>query len=865
MAKLIRKSGRKGFALRSCVDLHFRLRLPLEPEQIKDADIAVDFTGQAFAETLAAMKTFKNENELSAHLEWGMKKRSPSGLSFPNIVASGKNATILHYLKNDEPIAPGSLVLLDFGVRYGTMHADITRTVPHNGKYNPLQALLYGIVLDANKETAKNARPGETIRNLNKKTWEFLEAELKTRFLNKGGKAIRSYLGQPHGVSHLMGEQEHDGDPYRIYQDYPLKEGWQISNEPGLYGHFEITLNGRKYLRMDRNPGGRRFADYQGRLPQPMRRSSQGNRANWKRFCHVRGALEARKRPPAHDYFYIYGTYNGSKAPAQPRKRRNMSDEKNKDPKAKPASAAGAPGTPAAGISAQPAKKPAALDGAKAAKPAVPRPAKDPMREEDVFPAEDEDELEEDEDDEKSADPLFGDESGEAEEGVLEAVLANTDTSERIILVVDEDGQRRNETVSIITQILPNAVIEVADDPEEALGMMEEGDFDTFVVNFLMPGYSSSPFVKAVANHPGASAPDRFRRGQDVGCGGSQKGIENHPAQAPVRSGHQHGDGNARGRSRGRIGATYLPRRNPSVAHPENKNPDIGTPLLPNGWGGVFRLRARASVRRPPVPDAGMDYSDQAVLAGFAEKARQLAFVSGAAEGGLGQGLDFPVIRLHDPGLQDLGLGFSLVAAVQRQLGLEQMGFGAAVLDRQQVVQGPFAIAELARGEIQLGLFPKGFLGQGSAGLALKAADGFPGRGEFAQLAVEPRIQQQVAGMPGVAGLAEGDHAPGLGRFGGLDVIFDQAREQIVRPGETAHAFEPYRFGIVPTAVQEQRFAPLQVDHLLALQLVPACGQHARRFGVLLGSHQAQTQDAGILGIGRLRPMGHLREDQAFA
>jgi Xaa-Pro aminopeptidase len=250
LEKLIRKGGRpagKRFELKSCVDLHFRLRLPLEPEQIRDADIAVAYTGQAFAETLAAMKTFKDENELSAHLEWGMKKRSPAGLSFPNIVASGRNATILHYMKNDEPIAPGSLVLLDFGVRYGTMHADITRTVPHNGKYNPLQALIYGIVLDANKETAKNARPGETIRNLNKRTWEFLEAQLQARFFARGGKAMRSYLGQPHGVSHLMGEQEHDGDPHRLYQDYPLQVGWQISNEPGLYGHFQITLEGKKY------------------------------------------------------------------------------------------------------------------------------------------------------------------------------------------------------------------------------------------------------------------------------------------------------------------------------------------------------------------------------------------------------------------------------------------------------------------------------------------------------------------------------------------------------------------------------------------------------------------------------------------
>lgn len=154
-----------------------------------------------------------------------------------------------------------------------------------------------------------------------------------------------------------------------------------------------------------------------------------------------------------------------------------MSDDKNKDPKASSAPG-GAP---------QPKK------------PAPSKPPKEAMRETEIFPA-DEDE-EDDEADAAPADALFNDESGDEEE-VLEGAIAATDTSERIILVVDEEGQRRNETVAIITQILPNAVIEVASDPEEALGMMEEGDFDTFVVNFLMPGYSSSPFVKSVANHP---------------------------------------------------------------------------------------------------------------------------------------------------------------------------------------------------------------------------------------------------------------------------------------------------------------------------------------------------------------------------
>lgn len=85
---------------------------------------------------------------------------------------------------------------------------------------------------------------------------------------------------------------------------------------------------------------------------------------------------------------------------------------------------------------------------------------------------------------------------------LLETAFVPTDTSERFILVVDEEGQRRTETVSIVQQILPNAVIEVADDPDEALEVMEEAEFDTYVVNFLMPGFSASPFVKAVANHP---------------------------------------------------------------------------------------------------------------------------------------------------------------------------------------------------------------------------------------------------------------------------------------------------------------------------------------------------------------------------
>jgi Xaa-Pro aminopeptidase len=238
---------RAGFKIETCAPQHYRLRLPLDKDQIKDVDKAVEVTRAAFVETLAEVSNLRTETELEARLQYGMLRRSPYGLAFPSIIAGGRNATVLHYLKNDEALPQDGLVLMDFGARWGTMHADITRVFPMNGRFNPLQALIYGIVLDAAKENQRNAKPGATIRTLNDKVWTFLENALQERFLSKGGKALRAYSGKPHGVSHLMGEQEHDGDPHRIYQDHPLQPGWQISNEPGLYGHFAITINGKRY------------------------------------------------------------------------------------------------------------------------------------------------------------------------------------------------------------------------------------------------------------------------------------------------------------------------------------------------------------------------------------------------------------------------------------------------------------------------------------------------------------------------------------------------------------------------------------------------------------------------------------------
>lgn len=251
-----------GCSIESVAPMHFRLRLPLDSWRIQEAERAQGWTDEAFRAILPRVSSLGSETRLTAALEGEMLSRSSFGLAFPTICAGGRNACTLHYMKNDEPLPADGLVLLDFGCRSSVMHSDISRTLPVSGRFDPLQRLLYEIVLEAMAFNQANVRPGATIRELNAKVWQRLEDLLEERILSKGGTCERAYVEgavqplpgkakahprQPHGVSHLMGEQEHDGDPFRLYQDIPLEPGWMLSNEPGLYGHFRMRIDGTLY------------------------------------------------------------------------------------------------------------------------------------------------------------------------------------------------------------------------------------------------------------------------------------------------------------------------------------------------------------------------------------------------------------------------------------------------------------------------------------------------------------------------------------------------------------------------------------------------------------------------------------------
>jgi Xaa-Pro aminopeptidase len=237
----------KAPALQNIMKNHFALRLPLDKYDVANASKAQDITGNGFKVLLRNFKKFKNECQVQGFLEGQMLMNSPFGLSYPSIIASGANANILHYTKNDDDFSKNEMMLMDFGVRWMTMHADITRTFPISGRFNPMQKILYEIVLKAQLAVQKKACAGVTVDELNTLCWDKVNQGLEKEFTAIGGKSKLQYKERPHGVSHLMGEQEHDGDPFRNYGLQPMKAGWMISNEPGLYGEFRLTLKGKTY------------------------------------------------------------------------------------------------------------------------------------------------------------------------------------------------------------------------------------------------------------------------------------------------------------------------------------------------------------------------------------------------------------------------------------------------------------------------------------------------------------------------------------------------------------------------------------------------------------------------------------------
>ena len=202
------------------------IKSPAEIELIKDA---IHTTDVALRNVLSKMEAGRFEYNLRNIFEFTVKEDLNATLAFPSIVAGGKNAVILHYPNAQDVIKEGDLVLLDVGACKSNYCADISRTYPISGKYNELQAKIYSIVLNCNKQTAKFIRPGIQLKEVQQFALDFLAEECFAQGLIESKEDIRRVYY--HSVSHHLGLDTHDGSD----RDSKLEPGMVITCEPGLY------------------------------------------------------------------------------------------------------------------------------------------------------------------------------------------------------------------------------------------------------------------------------------------------------------------------------------------------------------------------------------------------------------------------------------------------------------------------------------------------------------------------------------------------------------------------------------------------------------------------------------------------------
>src|SRR6185369_9496441 len=130
-----------------------------------------------FGQVLKAVRPGLKEYEVEAELTHEII-RAGCQHAFEPIVASGKSACTLHYVRNDARLIAGSLVLLDFGAEYAGMASDMSRTIPVSGRFNNRQKDIYIAVLDVLRESTDLMRPGITLAQLNKETGKMIDAAL---------------------------------------------------------------------------------------------------------------------------------------------------------------------------------------------------------------------------------------------------------------------------------------------------------------------------------------------------------------------------------------------------------------------------------------------------------------------------------------------------------------------------------------------------------------------------------------------------------------------------------------------------------------------------------------------------------------
>ncbi len=206
-----------------------------EVEVIKQA---IDITHKAFMRVLHFVKPGVWEFEIEAEITAEFIRNRANGHAYEPIIASGKNACVLHYTDNNRQCRDGDVILMDFGAEYANYASDLTRCIPVNGRFTKRQRQVYDAVLRVMNEAKQMLVPGNTLSEYHKEVGKIMESELLgLKLLTKADiknqdpdkPAYKKYF--MHGTSHHMGLDVHD-----LANRYdPFRAGNVFTCEPGIY------------------------------------------------------------------------------------------------------------------------------------------------------------------------------------------------------------------------------------------------------------------------------------------------------------------------------------------------------------------------------------------------------------------------------------------------------------------------------------------------------------------------------------------------------------------------------------------------------------------------------------------------------
>ena len=223
---------------RKSAPIMHRIRSVKEQEELELLQKACTITEAGFRRLLGFIQPGVWEYEIEAELAHEFLRNRSKGFAYTPIVASGKNACVLHYIENNKQCLNGDVILLDIGAEYANYASDLTRCVPVNGRFTVRQKQVYNAVLHVKKEAEKLLVPGTILADYHKEVGNIMERQLldlglidQTDIKNQKPEwpAYKKYF--MHGTSHFLGLDTHD---VGIWNE-PIQAGMVFTCEPGIY------------------------------------------------------------------------------------------------------------------------------------------------------------------------------------------------------------------------------------------------------------------------------------------------------------------------------------------------------------------------------------------------------------------------------------------------------------------------------------------------------------------------------------------------------------------------------------------------------------------------------------------------------